>query len=88
MLAIILPYKRHVTDLIIKHGHENLGHMGQESVLPSLRETVWIVKGRSAVRRVVGRCITCQQQRNACPGKRFMADLPEVGLIPEKALFT
>ena len=45
---VILPYKHHVTDLIIKQCHENLGHMGQESVLSSLRETVWIVKGRSA----------------------------------------
>ena len=41
---IILPYKHHVTDLIIKQCHENLGHMGQESVLSSLREAVWIVK--------------------------------------------
>ena len=63
---IILPYKHHVTDLIIKQCHENLGHMGQESVLSSLRETVWIVKGRSAVRRVLGKCMTCQRQRNAC----------------------
>jgi len=37
---IILPYKHHVTDLIIKQCHENLGHMGQESVMSSLRETV------------------------------------------------
>ena len=29
---IILPYKHHVTDLIIKQCHENLGHMGQESL--------------------------------------------------------
>ena len=66
---VILPYKHHVTDLIIKQCHENLGHMGQESVLSSLRETVWIVKGRSAVRRVLGRCMTCQRQRSACPEK-------------------
>ena len=85
---IILPYKHHVTDLIIKECHENLGHMGQESVLSSLRETVWIVKGRSAVRRVLGRCMTCQRQRNACPGEQFMADLPEVRVVPEKPPFT
>ena len=85
---VILPYKHHVTDLIIKQCHENLGHMGQESVLSSLRETVWIVKGRSAVRRVVRRCMTCQRQRSACPGKQFMADLPEVRLVPEKPPFS
>ncbi|XP_022783913.1 uncharacterized protein LOC111324580 [Stylophora pistillata] len=85
---IILPYKHHVTDLIIKQCHENLGHMGQESVLSSLRETVWIVKGRSAVRRVLRRCLTCQRQRKACPGEQFMADLPEVRLVPEKPPFS
>ena len=84
---IILPYKHHVTDLIIKQCHENLGHMGQESVLSSLREAVWIVKGRSAVRRVLGRCMTCQRQRSACPGNQFMADLPEARLAPEKPPF-
>ena len=35
---IILPYKHHVTDLIIKQCPENWCHMGQESVLSSLRE--------------------------------------------------
>ena len=33
---IILPYKHHVTDLIIKQCHENLGHMGQEFVLSTI----------------------------------------------------
>jgi len=84
---IILPYKHHVTDLIIKQCHCTLGHMGQDSVLSSLRETVWIVKGRSAGRRVLGRCMTCQWQRSACLGKQFMADLPEARLVPEKPPF-
>ncbi|PFX25076.1 hypothetical protein AWC38_SpisGene10297 [Stylophora pistillata] len=82
---IILPHKHHRTDLIIKHCRENLGHMGQESVLSSLRETVWIVKGISAVRRVLRRCMTCQRQKSACPGEQFMADLPEMDArIPSK----
>ena len=46
---IILPYKHHVTDLFIKQCPEGLAHMGQESVLSSLRETFWIVKGISVV---------------------------------------
>ena len=77
-----------MTDLIINQCHENLGHMGQESVLSSLRETVWIMKGRSAVKRVLRRCVACQRQRNAHPGKQFMADLPEVRLVPEKPPFS
>ena len=62
--------------------------MGLESVLSSLRETVWIVKGRSSVRHVLGRCMTCQWQRNACPREQFMADLPEVRVVPEKPPIT
>ena len=61
---VIIPYKHHVTDLIIKQCHESLGHMGQESVLSSLRETFWVVKGRSAVRRVIGRCTVNGRERH------------------------
>lgn len=43
---VILPYKHHVTDLIIKDHHLKMGHMGQESVLSSLRRKYWILKGR------------------------------------------
>ena len=84
---IILPYKHRVTDLIVRQYHEALGHMGQECVLSSLRETFWIIKGRSAVRRVLRRCVHCQQ-RNARPGEQFMADLPEDRLTPEKPPFS
>ena len=84
---IILPYKHHVTDLIIKQYHESLGQMGQECVLSSLRETFWVVKGRSTVRPVLRRCIDCQR-RNTHPGERFMASLPEERLTPDKPPFT
>ena len=84
---IILPYKHRVTDLIIRRYHETLCHMGQECVLSSLRETFWIIKGRSALRRVLRRCVDCQR-RNARPGEQFMAGLPEDRLTPEKPPFT
>ncbi len=32
---IILPYKNHVTDLIVQDCHENIGYMGQETMLTS-----------------------------------------------------
>ena len=40
------------------------------------------------MRRVIGRCMTCQRQRKACPREKFMANLPEVRLVPEKPPFT
>ncbi|KAK3700060.1 hypothetical protein QZH41_004360 [Actinostola sp. cb2023] len=84
---IILPYRHPVTDLIIEHYHITVGHMGQESVLSSLREKFWIVKGRSAVRRVNRKCIDCQK-RKAKPGEQYMANLPQIRLTPDKPPFT
>ena len=52
---VILPYKHHVTDLIIRDHHQRMGHLGQESVLSSLRRKYWILKWRSAVRRVLNK---------------------------------
>ena len=61
--------------------------MGQESVLSSLRETFWIIKGRSAVRRVLTRCVDCQR-RKACPGEQFKASLHRDRLTPDKRPFS
>ncbi|XP_048586408.1 uncharacterized protein LOC116604491 [Nematostella vectensis] len=84
---IILPYKNHVTDLIIMDHHQSVGHMGQESVLSSLRNEYWVIKGRSAVRRVIGKCLKCQRRR-AKPMEQFMADLPAMRVAAEEPPFT
>ena len=83
----ILPYKHHITDLIIEHHHISMGHMGQETVLSSLRRKYWIVKGRSAVRRVMRKCMSCQR-RNARPGEQYMADLPQDRVTANQPPFT
>ena len=84
---VILPYKHHVTDLIIKDHHLKVGHMGQESVLSSLRQKYWILKGRSAVRRVLSKCFDCQK-RKAKPTEQFMAELPKDRVTPSEPPFT
>ena len=84
---IILPYKSRVTDLIIEECHLNMGHMGRESVLRALRERFWAIKGRSAVRRVVRRCLDCQRRKSQ-PGEQLMADLPKERITPDKPPFT
>ncbi|XP_015747609.1 PREDICTED: uncharacterized protein LOC107327381 [Acropora digitifera] len=84
---VILPYKHHITDLIIKDHHLKVGHMGQESVLSSLRQKYWILKGRSAVRRVLSKCFDCQK-RKAKPAEQFMAELPKDRVTPSEPPFT
>ena len=83
----ILPKDHHVTELIICHHHEKLGHLGQESVLSSLRERFWIVNGRSAVRRVLKNCIDCQK-RKAPSGQQLMAKIPQDRVTPNEPPFT
>ena len=73
---IVLPYRHHVTDLIISQHHQKTGHLGQEYVLSSLRQLYWIIKGRSAVRRVISSCFLCKKL-GAVRGEQLMADLPK-----------
>lgn len=49
----ILLNDHHVTELIIRHNHRNVGHIGQESLLSSLRERFWAVEGRTALEHVL-----------------------------------
>ena len=83
----ILASHHHVTELLIHYHHSKVGHLGQESVLSSLRERFWIVKGCSAVRRTLKKCLDCQR-RKAPTGEQFMARLPEDRVIPHEPPFT
>ena len=79
---IILPYRHHVTDLIILQYHHRAGHRDQEYVLASLRQLYWIIKGRSVVRRVI-----CKKL-GAAKGEQLMADLPKERVLPGDPPFT
>ena len=85
---IILPYRHHVvTNLIIQKYHQEAGHLGQEYVLSSLRQRYWIIKGRSAVRRVLSECFLCRKL-GAARGEQLMGNLPKERLTPEDPPFT
>ncbi|TNN20866.1 Gag-Pol polyprotein, partial [Schistosoma japonicum] len=74
---IILPSKHLVTDLILQHYHKTEGHVGSTQVMATVRERFWVLRGGTAVRRIVGNCIHCQR-RNARPAQQLMAPLPLV----------
>ena len=81
---IILPNKSHVVDLIVRYYHLMSGHSGLEHVLSMVRGKYWILKARTAVRRVLIDC----KRRKAPLGKQKMADLPTDQVTPVKAPFT
>ena len=83
---MILPSSHHVTELIIQHYHQIDGHLGTNQVLSRTREKFWIMKGQSAVRKVLHRCVHCQRMHRAqC--SQYMSDLPESRVIPGRTPF-
>ena len=84
---IILPSRHQVTALIIQYFHQRVGHAGSARVLAETRQRYWIVKGHSAVKRVLQECFMCRR-RNAPLANQLMADLPKERLEPDKAPFS
>lgn len=84
---IILPSKQYVTELLIRHHHVTSGHCGTEYVLSHMRQSYWIVKARSAVRRAVGTCFLCRKNHGKVHQQK-MADLPRDRVTPDNPPFT
>ena len=59
---IILPAKHQVTSLIIQHYHETSYHSGRDQTLSLVRQSYWIVNGKSAVRNILQRCLYCKRK--------------------------
>ena len=78
---LVLPRKDHVTSLVIRHAHEQLGHAGRGHVLAKLREKYWIIGANSAVRQMISSCIPCRRYK-AIPNEQKMADLPQDRVTP------
>ncbi|XP_077967683.1 uncharacterized protein LOC144421945 [Styela clava] len=83
---IILPPHHHVTKLIIDMHHRNTGHTGTLHVLSSVRERYWMLRGQSAVGKVIRECIPCRE-RSARTGEQWMADLPSCRVFLGKKPF-
>ncbi|XP_071124293.1 uncharacterized protein [Mytilus edulis] len=84
---VILPNTHHVTTLIIRYYHETTGHVGKQQVLAASREKYWILKGSSAVKTVIDRCVPCKRQHGPfC--KQQMAPLLEEQMTADKPPFT
>ena len=73
---IILPYKSHITTLIIRDAHEKMAHAGRGITLNEIRGRYWIINGNSAVRSYISSCVKCRRLRSGVE-KQKMASLPE-----------
>ncbi|XP_011858081.1 PREDICTED: uncharacterized protein LOC105555666 [Vollenhovia emeryi] len=73
---IVIPGRHVFTRLIVMHEHKRLLHAGAQMTLSSIRQMWWPCAGRSVVRDVISKCVTCF--RNAPKSSTaLMGDLPE-----------
>lgn len=78
---IILPSKHHVTNLVIQNCHHQHGQCCPSQFLAFFRRRFWIVRGLSAVRKVLSNCMNCRKQ-NARPGEQIMDPFPSARVAP------
>ena len=74
----ILPYKNHVTALIIRHLHRQLGHVGHNHVIAAIREKYWVIKVNAAVRWALPKCVFCLRHHGKATNRRRLIYLKTV----------
>ena len=84
---IILPAKHHVTEILLRQLHEQLGHCGVQQLIAESRKDYWIVGVAVLARRLVKNCWACRR-RDARPLQQRMADLPKDRVSFGEAAFT
>ncbi|XP_053274096.1 uncharacterized protein LOC128436341 [Pleuronectes platessa] len=84
---VILSKDLHVSVLILRHIHHQLGHAGRNYMLSRLRQRYWIINANSAARKVISDCVVCRRNRGKLLEQK-MADLPEERVVPDRAPFT
>ncbi len=84
---LILAKDQHISTLILRHIHQQLGHSGRNHTLSKLRRKYWITKAPSAVRKVINDCWKCRLHA-AKAGEQKMADLPLERILPDLPPFS
>lgn len=65
----------HISDLIVRQIHLEVGHGGRNHVLSRLRQRYWIPSASVVIRKVLAKCVICRRLHGAA-GQQQMADLP------------
>lgn len=84
---VILAKDLHVSTLILRHIHQQIGHAGRNYMLSSLMRKYWIINANSAARKVISDCVVCRRNRGRLLEQK-MADLPAERVLPDEAPFT
>ncbi|XP_011883920.1 PREDICTED: uncharacterized protein LOC105571060 [Vollenhovia emeryi] len=72
--------------LLIRQAHLRTLHGGTQLTLHTLRQEFWILRGRTLVKAVIHRCVTCVRENARVP-QQLMGDLPSVRVRPTSRSF-
>ncbi len=84
---ILLSKDQHVSHLILRDIHEQLGHGGRNQMVSKLRCKYWITNANSVARKIISKCVICKRYKGKL-GEQKMADLPVEGITPDLPPFT
>ena len=82
---IFLPRSSHFTNLVINECHLKVLHNGVRETLTERRSCFWVVKGRQAVKTVIGKCSVCKKIEGRSYAVPRSPPLPEFRLSDEFA---
>ncbi|XP_051171031.1 uncharacterized protein LOC127287922 [Leptopilina boulardi] len=77
---IVLPKNNHITNLIIRKQHMLNLHGREQTTLNAVRLKYWPVNGRSIVKSIINKCVTCFRAKPKI-SSYIMGDLPENRVI-------
>lgn len=87
----ILPKDHHISKLVLRHIHHQVGHSGRNYMLSKLRQKYWIPNisnsANSLSRKLIHECVACRRL-HANIGQQKMADLPSDRVAPDLPPFT
>ncbi|XP_055615123.1 uncharacterized protein LOC129761429 [Toxorhynchites rutilus septentrionalis] len=83
---MLLPAKHPVTELLIRHEHQNNLHAGQRTLLAIVRQRFWPLQVKNTIRKVIRQCIICFRA-NPLKTTQLMGDLPSYRVQPSPAFF-
>ena len=74
---ILLPRNSYFTNLIIRHYHNEVYHMGVNRTLSEIRKSYWIPKGCQVVKSLLDPCVTCKHINSRSFKTPSPPDLPK-----------
>ncbi|XP_060855180.1 uncharacterized protein LOC132932844 [Metopolophium dirhodum] len=80
---VLIPKSSALTLLLIQYYHITGMHAGPQLVASLLSSQFWIVSGRSVIRHIIFKCVTCTRHR-ASTVKTLMGDLPSSRVCPSR----